>query len=181
MKLKKLFGQKDENRKKITAGNNPASICIYTDSNRTLTIVPFYYYEDTPMSVDVGAYKLIDPPYTTEEIGIEILSCYEQARHKSPVTKEQRDKAVPSFKRITGKDFLYWIRRHECIEVCFKEQISIQFMHREISGSNRGYSLHMEEQNETEITLSSGALAKDIGTAVDAVYFKKMDVHLAGQ
>lgn len=51
-------------------------------------------------------------------------------------------------------------------------------MHKEVSGDGRGYSAHIEEENEIEIILTLDALAKDIGNAVDAVYFKKMGAHL---
>lgn len=165
------LGRLLQKRKKYS---NPHSIHIYIDSHKTITVVTFYYYEDTPMGVDIGEYQTVNAPYDPEKLGEVILSCYEKARHKPSVTDAQRAEASPSFEKITGKGFSYWLRRHECIEITFHEQVRIQYMHKEISGGDRGYSSHMEEQNETEIILSPDASAKEIGDAVDAVYFRKM-------
>ncbi|MBP3460445.1 MAG: hypothetical protein J6K58_14680 [Lachnospiraceae bacterium] len=138
-KSKELFYRKHGKKEEMTAKNNPESICIYIDRSRNLTVVPFYYYEDTPMGVDIGDYKLIDHPYSAEEMGNVIYSCYKETWQKPHVTNEQRAESIPSFKKITGKGFSYWIRHYECIEIRFKEQLNIHFMHKEVSGDGRGY------------------------------------------
>lgn len=51
-----------------------------------------------------------------------------------------------------------------------KDQIIVEYEHREDTGDNRGYSRHREDYNETEILLSPDASALEIGEAVNQVY-----------
>ena len=165
--------------KEIRTYKNPSSISLDIDKHKNIVIV-IYYYHQAGFGIDIGDFIEMNYPYTFEDIGRNIVECFETRSQRPVVTEEERACLQPSFKVITkGKGFVYWLNRHECIHVHMGENISIEYMHRESSGENRGYSQHKEEYNEIEIKLSKDSSAMQIGQAVNQVYRAKNGVDLA--
>lgn len=168
-------------KKNIISNKNPHSLDVYIDKNKNVIIVINYYYLTfSGMGIDIGDYKKLLYPYTCKELGAIVKETYKVAYlRKEPITFEERKNSIPSFKIInSNKGYLSWMKQHELILIRFKDLITIEYMHKEYTGNKRGYSHHLEENNEIQVKKSLNITETDLGEIIDRVYYIKNKEHL---
>lgn len=156
------------------AKQNPQAIEIFLDKKMNILFIPMLHRKPG-FGKETSYYKTLESPYTCADMGKVFLQVLSDMKSEPILNGDEN--ILPAFKIVTGgKGYVAIERNRQMVSATFDKGIKFEYWYRK----SRGFGI---DKGDKEIVnyLPLESSEREIGAAIDAIFFEVNQKHIADE